>query len=117
MMTITTRQMDSLAMQMRINFEKNTIFFLQKKYPGFALGKTDEQLVAFIREGIDNAESYNINRRRDVSKYIEYMITLGSHFEQEHSYAWAKKILSIRNLAGEEKIRRLMKKKPIQIQT
>jgi hypothetical protein len=113
MMTITMRQMDSLALQMRINFEKNTINFLKQKYPLFVLDKSEEQMLAFIREGIDKAESYKVNKRKDVSHFIEYMICLGRNFEQEPSHAWAQKILSIRNLAGEEKIRRMMKKKPI----
>jgi hypothetical protein len=105
--------MDSLALQMRINYEKNTLIYLKQKYPLFADGKSEEQMLAFIRDGIDKAESYNVNKRKDVSKFIEYMVMLGRNFDQEPSNAWALKILNIRNLTGDEKIRRLIKKKPI----
>ena len=66
----------------------------------------------FIHEGIDNAEKHKIIERRDITVFLEYMLVYGKGFDRDKKNQWAKKVFRIKNLPGEEKIRRLLKKKP-----
>jgi hypothetical protein len=113
MMTITNEQMDSLALFMRLSFETSCLTFLKKNYSPNVLDKSDEQLLILVRDGITKAESYKIINSKSVLHFLEYIVILGENFEKEPGNSWCNSILRIRNITGEEKVRRMMNKYPL----
>jgi hypothetical protein len=112
-MTITNEQMDSLALFMRLSFETSCLTFLKKNYSPNVLDKSDEQLLILVRDGITKAESYKIINSKSVLHFLEYIVILGENFEKEPGNSWCNSILRIRNITGEEKVRRMMNKYPL----
>jgi len=70
-------------------------------------------MMGFIQTGIKKAEKHNIIERRDISVYLEYMLAYGEDFDTDPENEWAIKVLRIVNLRGEEKVNRLLIKKPL----
>jgi len=113
MLTIRKQQSDKLGEVVEKRFKRNTIQRLKEKYPDETNGKDDKEMMDFIHTGIDKAEKHNIIERRDIAVYLEYMLVYGSNFDTEAENDWALKVFRIKNLPGDEKIKRLLKKKPI----
>lgn len=113
MLTIRKEQVNILGETMRTRFESNAMKTLREKYTKKIERINDDELLAFVKYGIDKAAGYNIINRRDVLPYLEYMVYYGRDFDTDHINAWAGNILKIKNLDGEEKIRRLQSRNPL----
>ena len=44
--------------------------------------------------GVERAEDYGFETKRDTPLFIDLMLLLGSHFDEDLQYPWAKKILT-----------------------
>ena len=113
MLTIRKEQIAVLEEYVRESFEENTLVYLKDKYPEQTNNKTDKEMIAFIREGIEKAAGYSITEREDVVPYIEYMVRLGSDFDKNPEHKWAAAILRKKYLYGSEKIARLLELDPL----
>ena len=113
MLTIRKEQIAVLEEYVRESFEENTLVYLKDKYPEQTNNKTDKEMIAFIREGIEKAAGYYINDRSDVLSFMEYMIFFGPDFEINPVNEWATEVFGIINLPGEEKMIRLINNKPL----
>lgn len=110
MFIIKDEQFGVLADDMRIRFRMLAGSHLREIFPRSLNNLSDERLYDLIDKGIDQAASYNIIDRNDALQYLEFMICFGHDFDS--SVSWAKKILTIRNLSGSEKTKRLIQKNP-----
>lgn len=113
MLTIRKEQTDKLGEVIEKSFKINTIKRLREKYPQETNGKDDKKMMDFIQTGINKAEKHNIIERRDISAYLEYMMVYGEDFDNDPENDWATKVLKIKDLPGEEKISRMLNKKPL----
>lgn len=113
MITIRKEQVQKLGEFVKENFEINTIKHLKEKYPEKTKTMNNDKMIDFIHTGIINAEKHNIIERRDISVYLEYIMIHGEGFETNPENEWAFKVFRIKNLSGEEKIKRLLQNNPI----
>lgn len=113
MLTIRKEQVERLGEFIEESYKINSIKRLRAKYPKETKGKNDQEMMNFIDDGIEKAEKYNIIERRDISVFLEYMICYGNDFDTNIEYKWATKVLTIKDLPGEEKISLMLNKKPL----
>jgi len=99
MLTIRSSQVqafDEIAMK---NFEELMLPHLKKFYPEFYEAEGPPKLKELIRHGVKRAASYQITAKRDVSRYIDLMASLGPDFDKDEQLPWAGEILQTRNSA------------------
>jgi hypothetical protein len=113
MLTIRKIQMDALTNNVRKAYELKCVEYIKNKYPNETRDMNDDEMLQFVREGIENAAKYNIVERNDVLSFLEYMTCFGKNFETNPANEWATKVFNIKNLQGVERIIRLMKNKPL----
>ena len=68
-----------------------------------------DDLAAFIRRTIDKAMGSGIAREVDVCKFLDVTMALGTNFDEDKEFAWAREVLTDASLGGAEKIDRLVK--------
>ncbi|MEP6747601.1 MAG: hypothetical protein ABJB86_07735 [Bacteroidota bacterium] len=83
--------------------------YLRIKFPVTTANISSKEFRAILENGIEKAAASNIIERTDVRYFLEYIIVLGQAFDTEPSNEWAVDILGIRNLAGSEKIKRMLR--------
>jgi hypothetical protein len=110
MLTVSNKQINTLNQITRARFENTALLHLKEKYTFLSETKTDAQIIEIIKKGISKAARYNIHTSTETLHFLEYTIALGENFEMSSENEWARKILYIRNLGGEEKIKRMLKK-------
>lgn len=113
MMTIRKAQIDALSVYVRKSFEQNSANYLKMKYLDKTRNMNGEEILQFIRQGIEKAAGYNINERNDILPFLEYMFCYGNDFETNPANEWATEIFNISNLPGDEIIIRLRNNKPL----
>ena len=84
------------------DFEDQVVAHVGRCFPEelAALGEDGTRLV--IRSGIERAGGYGIVAERDVCKFIDLMLVLGTTFDREH--AWAGEILANPNRSSRRKL-------------
>jgi hypothetical protein len=113
MITIRKAQMDVFNDYVRKTFESFSILYLKNKYPVETINMNQDEMLKFVRQGIDKAADYDILVRNDVLPFLEYMICFGNDFDTNSSYEWATDVFRISNLPGDEIIIRLMENQPL----
>jgi hypothetical protein len=97
MITIRAEQMKRLSEAARMRFEDIMVVHLNKFFPERTQAAGEPKVRELIRYGIRRAGSYQIKAQRDVSRYIDLMIVLGSNFDSDKRLPWAGAILKTRN--------------------
>jgi len=106
---INNEQLKVLSDHLLKSFYTDTEQFLRKKFPVSTKTITASEMRSIIEKGIEKAADYNIIERTDTRYFLEYMIKLGIDFDTNPSNQWVDDILNIRNLAGSEKIKRMLR--------
>ena len=81
------------------DFEDLMVPHLKKFYPEFYEAAGPAKVKEFIRLGVKRAGSYYITAKKDVSRYIDLMASLGADFDKNPDLPWAGEILRTRNSA------------------
>lgn len=113
-LTISDKQFNSFHGSMRKQLVRTAIVHLKNKHAEWAKQKSSDKLKKIAEKGIDTAADLNIEENDDVLVFIDYMVVCGEDFYLDPMNQWAKD-LRIRNLSGNEKIGRLLKKRPLNI--
>lgn len=108
MLSIRPEQMQTLSEAARKGFDDMMVVHLKKFFPQRAKVAGEAKLREFIRSGVKRAATYNIKAKRDVSRYIDLMMTFGPDFDKDKQLPWAGEILKTRN-SPELKISVLLK--------
>jgi hypothetical protein len=93
MLMIREAQMRALDEIPRHQFQTQVIRHLQRFYPRECRLAGDEQLHRFVDLGIDRAAGHGFFSRQTVGLYINLMVMLGSHFDEDPQIPWAAKEL------------------------
>lgn len=72
---------------------------LKKFFPQFCEAAGGAVVKDYIRYGVKRAVSYQITAKRDVSRYIDLMVSLGRDFDRDPDLSWAGEILRTCNSA------------------
>ena len=105
MLRIRHEQMRALGEALRRDFERRMMAYLRGNFGAHAAERSDEQMLAFIREGISNAERYAIRAEGDVSRFIEYALVYGSDFDTR--LKWVENVLRTDGINGTQKMDRI----------
>ena len=90
MLIIRQAQLDEIGKAKLNNFIQQMFDFLRKTFEKKFQKLSNDELIHFIKEGIEKAQSYEIKTEIQISKYIVIMTKLNTEFDQQ---AWAKRIL------------------------
>lgn len=99
MLTLRREQVEALSESALKDFEKLMMPHLKKFYPEFVEMAGPAKVKEFIRLGVKRAASYYITAKKDVSRYIDLMASLGADFDKNPDLPWAAEILRTRNPA------------------
>ena len=97
MLTIRSAQVEVFSEEAMKSFEELMLPHLKKFFSEFCAATPEPKLKAFIRYGVKRAGSYDITAKRDVSRYIDLMVSLGADFDKDPQLPWAGQILHTRN--------------------
>jgi hypothetical protein len=97
MLTLRPEQMRAFSEAALKRFEETMLAHLKKFFPDKYEAAGEPKVRKLIRYGIERAASYDITAQRDVSRYIDLMMTLGPDFDQDKQLPWAGQILRTRN--------------------
>ncbi len=97
MLTLRPEQIRAFSEVGVKRFEETMVAHLKKFFPDRCEDAGELKVRKLIRYGIERAASYNIAAQRDVSRYIDLMMTLGPDFDKDKQLPWAGEILRTRN--------------------
>lgn len=78
---ITAKQMQSLGLAMRRQFEIDAIALLRESYPETTAKHADDAIRLFVRHGIERAKSSRMEAVIDVQRWLSLMLRLGPYFD------------------------------------
>src|SRR5580693_5149435 len=99
--------MTALGEIMRARFERSMLHHLRAGFPDQTQLLDDERLSNLVRAGIRRAESYGIEFKDDIQRYLEYMMMLSEDFDTNPRTSWAGNILRSGATAGDRKMSRI----------
>lgn len=82
--------MSALALR---TFEGDMVFHIARYFPARFILMGETAALATVRLAIDRARGHGMVMKRDVCLYLNCMVVLGSHFDQDPKFAWAKELL------------------------
>lgn len=97
MLTIRTQQMEKFSEAALKRFEDTMVVHLKEFFPDFCETSGEPKIRELIRYGVKRSAFYQFNAERDVSRYIDLMVTLGPDFDADKQLHWAGEILRTRN--------------------
>ncbi|MGA2987545.1 MAG: hypothetical protein ABSG32_27460 [Terriglobia bacterium] len=99
MLTLRSAQVEAFDAAAVKDFEELMVPHLKKFFPEFFEAAGEPKVREFIRYGVKRSGSYQITAKRDVSRYIDLMVSLGRDFDQDPDLSWAGEILRTCNSA------------------
>ncbi|MEM7260866.1 MAG: hypothetical protein AAF488_02685 [Planctomycetota bacterium] len=105
MLKMRPEQIAAFEHRQREKYETKTVAHLREIFPtetSEAEGG-EEEIRGWIRAGIERADSFGINRERDVTLFIDLDVGISAEFEKRRDMAWARDILED-DLPGTTKI-------------
>jgi hypothetical protein len=104
MLRLRGRQIAALSAVMKSRFESGMVARLRAKFPAITERRSDEEILKFVRLGVQRAAVYGVTIERDVERYVEYMIMYGPHFDVDPRYAGLARVLNAPELTGTSKM-------------
>jgi hypothetical protein len=93
MLRIPRRQQDALCEAQVADFERRAAVHLRSYFAEDIQALDDSALRQLIRHGIDRAAGFGVVAERDVTLYLDVMVTLGPDFDRDPTLPWAYEIL------------------------
>lgn len=93
MLKIRSEQIDALGMGMRGLFVEEMIEHLNAFSPELCQTLGDDQLRPVVCQALERAEGYGLVNRGSVRLFLEMMFLLGSGFDDDPQYPWARETL------------------------
>ena len=110
MLRIRKDQLDALGAAQVAEFERRAAVHLRTFFPDACHVLDDAALREVIRHGIVRAASYGVEGEREVTLYLDVMMTIGHDFDRDFTLPWAYAILVDPELPEpERRMRRLFR--------
>jgi hypothetical protein len=109
MLTIRKDQIQAFEKVFLRNFEKEIYTHLRESMTDFVESMDDKTLLEFVQEKIKKGESYGIETRYDLRRFIECVLMLHSDSENLEELPWVSAILFNQDISGTEKMDALVK--------
>ena len=94
MLKIRKEQYNELGKIALKKFEDEMVEHIKEFFPKYYEIHKEPLIRKIIQYGVDRAETYGFETKRDTPLFINLMFLLGSHFDEDVQYPWAAKILS-----------------------
>ena len=104
MLIIRQEQRQVLSDYMYKRFVDDMTIHLRTNYTKQVEKTRETDLRKMIEDGIEKAEQYEVVTVTDVTRYLEYMVTLGQHFDVDSQIDWVGQILRTKDMNGTEKM-------------
>ena len=104
MLVVRAAQLAAFERDTRRRFTERAAVLLRRHFPAACGAMSEDQLHAFVGEGIARAKGYLVVTERDVLKYLGLMIALGRDFDE---LPWAAPTLAETRVDGEVRMRLL----------
>ena len=107
MLRITKAQMEDFSNTMEKSFMERTLHHLRSQFSeALKLYDLQEQtrLEAFVRHGLDDAESFGVIHEQDVRLYLECQLLFHPRFAHDPALPHAAETLRRQDLSGTEKM-------------
>src|SRR6516164_299562 len=104
MLVIRAQQMEVLGAYMAAAFEKDCVALLRRDYPEITRDAPDDELRAFVRDGIERAAQYGIDTVSNVQRWLDLMMRLGAHFDEDPRCAAVQAALAKDALPAEARL-------------
>lgn len=98
MLSIRKEQYEELGKVTFRQFEEEMAEHLKKYFPKYCEIYGEPLIRKVIRSGAERAEVYGFITKRDTPLFIDLMLLLGSHFDEDPQYPWAADILNSKSL-------------------
>ena len=108
MFVVRREQADILTGVAVEQMEDNIAEHLVTCWPDETRGMTDDDLLRWVRYGVERGRPYDIVTEYDVARYLDLMFFLQADFEDNTYFPWAREILEDPTLSGRVKVDRLM---------
>ena len=93
-MLIIRKEQIEFFKQYRLSlFENRMVKHLYTYFPKKCDALGEAMVRNFIRQGIDRTRIYGIRAEKDVSRFINLMLTFGKDFDTDSQLPWAQEIL------------------------
>jgi hypothetical protein len=110
MLRIRREQQEVLGAAQVADFERRAAVHLKSFFPEACDELGDAALRELIRYGIVRAASYAVEAEREVTLYLDVMMTIGHDFDRDAALPWAYEILVDPELPEpERRMRRLFR--------
>lgn len=90
MFVLQARQMSALALR---TFEGDMVFHIARYFPARSIMMGEPAALATVRLAIARARGHGLVMKRDVCLYLNCMVVLGSHFDEDPKFSWATDLL------------------------
>lgn len=108
-MKIRSEQMEMLSNIARDEFVSDLSARIEHNLSHFLehYGIANEDVNQVVLDGIAKAKTYGIERRGDVTRFVEAMIILGVDFDENEDHVFVSGVLRREDLDADEKIEQL----------
>ncbi len=107
MFVVRQDHLDAFSESYGETFEDNMVRHLRLKFPAQCDKLGESGLRQRIRDGIDRSRRYEIRGQADVARFIRFMFTLGSEFDNARKTRWVKPILQDTDSSASDRLDRV----------
>ena len=104
MLIIRKAQMGALDAYSRGAFRQRMLLHLKADFPARAAELGPDGMRRLVDAAIDKGDDYGIAGEDDLQAYLNLMLELGPHFDEEPAMDWAREILIKKSLSGHARI-------------
>jgi len=108
MLVVRREQMEALAASTRPTFEENVARHLREVWPEAVAELDADTLRAWVAWGVERGARYELLSEYEVGLFIDLTWILGTNFDENDAFPWAREILTDPALDGRRRIDALM---------
>lgn len=108
MFVVRRQQVDVVTGVATDQMESNIAQHLVRCWPTETGALSDDELLRWVRYGIERGRLYDIVAEYDVARYLDLVFFLQADFQDNPYFPWARAILDDPALSGSVKVDRLM---------
>ena len=106
-LTIRAEQMEVLRRTMRERFQQRMVRHLRQRFAEQTKELDDQALARLVEERMQEAGEFGIRGERDLQRYLEYAVEVGSDFPEAPGLKPVRRILADTTLTGTAKMNRI----------
>ncbi len=104
MLVIRRAQQEALAASVRPTFEENVARHLREVWPEAVAELDADTLRAWVAWGVERGARYELQSEYEVGLFIDLTWVLGTNFDENDAFPWARDILTDPALDGRRRI-------------